>query len=42
MPDLLARFSGRTEVYLAIVIPPDRRSPRVLSPYFLTLSISST
>ena len=38
MPDLLARFSGRTEVYLAIVILLIGVVLSVLSPYFLTLS----
>src|SRR5258708_37102750 len=38
MPDLLARFSGRTEAYLAVVIVLIGAVLGLLSPYFLTLS----
>lgn len=38
MRDLVARFSGRTEIYLAIVILAIGATFGVLSPYFLTLS----
>src|SRR5258708_24237111 len=38
MPDLLARFSGRTEAYLAVVIVLIGAVLGILSPYFLTLA----
>jgi simple sugar transport system permease protein len=38
MPDLLARLSGRTEFYLAVVIVVIGALLSVLSPYFLTIS----
>jgi simple sugar transport system permease protein len=38
MRDLLARFSGRTEIYLAIVIVVIGTTLSLLSPYFLTIS----
>ena len=38
MPDLLARLSGRTEVYLAVVIVLIGALLSVLTPYFLTLA----
>ena len=38
MLDLLARFSGRTEIYLAAVVVIVAAVLSVLSPYFLTVS----
>src|SRR5258708_6522836 len=38
MRELVARFSGRTEIYLALVILVVGAIFSVLSPYFLTLS----